>query len=177
MTGSMAWRPCHPCHLQKLLATRQAFPVNYLPYECISLVRNRINVTASVQSRTTSYVYEQIVTSYIAMSSAPVRHMPSLQASLIALCLAGCCYYEYHMDIASHAPPVSPPVCCCCMCTPHCPCKETANAGIITCMTVKGLAAVPLMSSSPLLLRSSCTDGGLRKMTVFTLNLICSSGS
>ena len=57
------------------------------------------------------------------------------------------------------------------------PLQRMLSTGPVTCMTVKGLAAVPLMSSSPLFFRSSCTDGGLRKMTVFTLNLICSSGS
>ena len=110
------------------------------------------------------------------MSLAAVLHMPLQQASLSAWRHSNCCYCKHPMDIAMVLLLLHPPVCCCRLCTLFA-CARRQLTATITCMTVKGLAAVPLMSSSPLLLRSSCTDGGLRKMTVFTLNLISSSGS
>ena len=82
-----------------------------------------------------------------------------------------------HMDIAVVRVLLHPLFAAAAPCAIRQPVQRILLTGSFTCMTVKGLAAVPLMSSSPLFLRSSCTDGGLRKMTVFTLNLICSSGS
>ena len=102
--------------------------------------------------------------------------MPFLQASHHASCLCDCHCHKHHMDIAV-VQVLLHPLFAAAACAIQPPPQRILPTGSVTCMTVKGLAAVPLMSSSPLFLRSSCTDGGWRKMTVFTLNLICSSGS